>query len=292
MSGEEPFIKTAVVDEIRTVYYERGSGRALVLLHGMFGDYTDWETVLEQLSQNFRLIAPDLPGFGASGKPDVPYDSEFFVSWMHKFLSTVGVSKPVFVGNSFGGELAILYALAHPENVTGLVLASSGGMKFFSEADQALLREKFSIENLKALTPTAHEWIFRPIFAEQGEAWRRYLAKQNAKLERSDREEYARALHRSMLLAYTLYFDGKLRHLKIPVLLVWGDGDVVFPVELAQQALAKLPNGELVLLERAGHAPQLENPEGFVRAVERFVERFGSTDARGKYGSPDKHPIL
>lgn len=274
MIREEPFLKTVVIDGIRIVYYERGWGPALVLLHGMFGDYTDWETVLEPLSQNFRVIAPDLPGFGASDKPDVSYGSEFFVEWMHEFLGALGVSNPVLVGNSFGGELAILYALAHPQNVAGLVLASSGGMKFFTEAEQALLREKFSAENLKALTPTAHEWIFRPIFAEQGDVWRRYLAKQNAKLERSDRAEYARALHRSMLLAYTLYFDDKLRRLKMPVLLVWGDGDIVFPVALAQQALEKLPNGELVLLERAGHAPQLENPEGFSVAMKRFVERF------------------
>lgn len=272
MSGEVPFLNTVVTDGIRTVYYDRGSGAALVLLHGMFGDYTDWETILEPLSQNFRVIVPDLPGFGTSDKPDVLYDAEFFVGWIHKFLGEVGVSSAVLVGNSFGGEVAILYALANPKNVAGLVLASSGGMKFFTEAEQALLREKFSTENLKALTSTAHEWIFRPIFAEKGEAWRRYLAKQNAKLERSDRAEYALALHRSMLLAYTLYFGDKLRSLKVPVLLVWGDSDIVFPVALAQEALAKLPKGELVLLERAGHAPQLENPEGFVRAVERFAE--------------------
>lgn len=273
---------------IRTVYYERGTGPTLVLVHGMFGDYTDWETVLEPLSQNFRVVAPDLPGFGNSAKPDVAYDAEFFVNWMHAFIKALGVNEVVLVGNSFGGEISVLYALAHPVRSRRIVLVSSGGLRFYDEDERALLREKFSIDSLKSLTPEIHEWIFRPIFAEKGEAWLSYLRKQNAKLSRPDHAEYARALHHSMVLAFSLYFDNELQRLRVPVLLVWGDRDVVFPLPLAERALSKLRDGELVLLERAGHAPQLENPEGFVTAIQRFIVQSATVAGRLARGTAQK----
>lgn len=257
---------------IRTVYFERGSGPALVLLHGMFGDCGDWETVLEPLAETYRVIAPDLPGFGASAKPDVSYDAEFFLDWLDALFESLHVRKAVLVGNSFGGEIAILFALAHPEKVARLILVSSGGLRFYTENERNLIVEKFSVPNLKALTPAAHEFLFQTVFSQKGTAWRRYLEKQNAKLLRPDFAQYATALHRCMRLAFSLYFDQKLTRLRMPVLLIWGDGDVVFPIALAQRALKRIRNGELVLLEGGGHAPQLENPEAFVRAVERATQ--------------------
>lgn len=273
MSESAAYIHEVEAAGVRTVYYERGSGPPLVLVHGMFGDYTDWETVLVPLSQTFRVIAPDLPGFGVSEKPDVSYDAEFFVNWLHAFLDATKIEGAVLVGNSFGGEISVLYALAHPECVRKMVLASSGGLRFYSEAERAEIQSKFSAANLQLLTPDVHAWMFRTIFAEKGAAWRRYLDKQNAKLQRPDFNQYAEALHHAIVTAFSLYFENELIDLKMPVLLVWGDRDVVFPVPLAERALRLLPQGELVILEGAGHAPQLENPEGFVSAVERFVSR-------------------
>lgn len=287
MNDLAPYVHEIDAAGVRTVYYERGTGPTLVLVHGMFGDYTDWETVLEPLSRSFRVIAPDLPGFGNSEKPDVEYDADLFVRWMHALFQAHGVVEATLVGNSFGGEVAMLYALAHPEQVRRLVLVSSGGLRFYGEDERALIREKFSIENLKAVTPKIHEFIFRTVFAEKGPAWQRYLEKQNAKLARADYPEYARSLHRSMNLAFSLYFDEELSRLHMPVLLVWGDRDMVFPIPLAERALAKLRHGEFILLEGAGHAPQLENREGFAAAVERFAGK-GESVAPKAVGPVDR----
>ncbi len=272
MTTGVPHVHERAFAGIRTVYFDKGTGPVLVLLHGMFGDYSDWETVLQSLTQSFRVIAPDLPGFGASAKPETDYSQGFFVRWLDALLNTLHVHSAVMAGNSFGGEIAIVYAVAHPEKVERLVLVSSGGLRYYNEQERSLIREKFSVENLKLITPAAHEWMFQNVFAQKGTAWRRYLDKQNAKLSRPDRGEYAAALHKCILLAFSLYFDDELRRLKMPTLLIWGDGDLVFPIALAQRALNRLPNGELVLLEGAGHAPQLENPEAFVRALQRSTE--------------------
>ena len=107
--------------------WQGGEGRELVLIHGMFGDHLDWEPVLEPLSRSFRVTAPDLPGFGASPRNSRHrYDAELFVNAIRE---VTGGRRVTLVGNSFGGQVAMLYALAHPECVSALVLVSSGGFR-------------------------------------------------------------------------------------------------------------------------------------------------------------------
>jgi pimeloyl-ACP methyl ester carboxylesterase len=262
--------ETILVDGMNVSYRVEGSGQPLILLHGMAFSHDVWDRTIRQASKFFTVYAPDLPGFGQSEKPEAAYDASFFLNWLDAFMESVVGESAVVVGNSFGGEMAIPYAMAHPERVRKLVLVSSGGLRFYKEEEREVLREKFSVENLQKLTPAIQEWMFRPIFAERGEAWQRYLDKQNAKLAREDLAAYAVALHRSMVLAFTIYFEDELKALTMPVLLVWGDRDVVFPVALAERALGLLRKADLVMLEGAGHAPQLEDPAGFVRAVQRW----------------------
>ncbi len=255
----------------RIVYWEKGSGDPLVLIHGMFGDHLDWETVLEPLAESFRVVAIDLPGFGGSSKPRIAYTAEFFVETLHAFLALLGTQQPVLVGNSFGGEIAILYAIAHPENVSGLVLVSSGGFRLYTEDEKARIKEKFCIANLRLMNPAINEFVFAGVFARESEQRRRYIEKQNAKLTREDFPEYTEALFQCMVLAFNLYFEEELRSITSPVLLLWGDSDNVFPRTLAERALSLLPEARLQLLPQAGHAPQLEAPGEFVAAVQDFV---------------------
>lgn len=265
--------KVASVDVLGNTihYYEQGSGSSLVLIHGMFGDHTDWEPALDSLAQNFRVIAPDLPGFGLSDKPDIDYSADFFIRVLHGFLAAVDATPATLVGNSFGGELAILYTLQHPKDVNALILVSSGGLRPFSDQERQQIALKFSEADLAKLSPQIHEWIFAPIFARHTPHRERYMAKQNAKLQREDRAAYARALFRSMKLAAELDLLDRLKEIACPTLLVWGDADPVFPLEIAQAALDRLQSAELVIVPQASHALQLDAPEEFVDAVTRFL---------------------
>lgn len=269
-----PFLHDVVVEGCRIQYFDRGCGTVLVLIHGMFGDHLDWEPVLVPLSKSNRVIAVDLPGFGESEKPDEKYDKEFFVSKLRGFLNAIGVQRPVLVGNSFGGEIAILYTLEYSNDVAALVLVSSGGLRFYDESERKRIREAFSISNLRALSPAAHALMFSRVMSDMGPHSahsRRYLDRQNARLKRADYPEYTVAIHRSIETAFSLYFDEDLRRLSVPVLLAWGEGDAVFPVELAKAALGKLPNGQLALIPGGGHALQLERPAEFVSVLSRFL---------------------
>ena len=267
------------------VFYDRGSPAAsgpLLLIHGMFGDHLDWETVLEPLARpsysspgframNHRVIAVDLPGFGDSEKPERDYTAEFFLAVLDELLESLGVERAAVVGNSFGGIVATLYALAHPQKVERLVLVSSGGLRPFGGEERRLAVERLSEENLLALTPAAHRLMFPVIFAKTGEVQERYFAKQDAKLDRADYPAYVRALVSSIRLVLSTYMLERLREVRCPTLLLWGDSDTVFPVDLARQALERLPLGTLKIIPGGGHMLQADCPEEFVAAVEEFL---------------------
>ncbi len=255
----------------RIVYYDRGSGPALVLLHGMFGDHLDWEPVLAPLSATYRVIAPDLPGFGASDKPDRDYTPEFFVESLHELLMALDIPGFTLVGNSFGGSISILYTIAHPERVGSLVLVSSGGMRSYSDGEVAHVQQRFSEDNVRAITPSVQRMMLVPIFARESDHRERYLEKQAAKLSQPDFSSYARSLSRAACMAFPLFLRKRLAEIDCPTLLLWGDADVVFPPALARKAVEGLPNGRLTLLPDCGHVPQLDDPEAFVLAIRDFV---------------------
>src|ERR1051326_4820043 len=94
------FVTTRKLDQTEVCVYERGTGRPLLLIHGQFGDHLDWEPVLQPLSERYRVIAPDLPGFGDSSKPDASYSAEFFTRHLKLLLDALGVDRAAVAGNS------------------------------------------------------------------------------------------------------------------------------------------------------------------------------------------------
>lgn len=262
--------KRTVLSETINVY-DRGSGPPLILIHGMFGDYLDWEPVLEPLSVTHRVIAPDLAGFGDSSKPRRDYTAEFFIEILHELFSQLKIDRPILVGNSFGGQIAMLYALAHPENISKLILVNSGGFRRYSCEERAQVEARFTEPILASLTPQINAFLFGGVFTKQSETSVRYLAKQNAKLERPDFPAYAHALAGSIRLSLASYLIDRLPEITCPTLLLWGEHDLVLPVDQARLALTKLPNATLITLPTCGHAPQLECPASFLEATREFL---------------------
>jgi len=256
----------------RIACFDRGEGDALLLIHGMFGDHLDWEPVLEPLSRRHRVVAPDLPGFGDSEKPDCEYTEEIFTSALEGLLSGLEIQRATVVGNSFGGILAQIFALRCPERVDRLILVGSGGFRRRSTEEGRTALERFNEQTIRAMTPELIRQIFAPVFARQSPERERYIERQIGKLARPDYPAYARAIERSIQLALRLYTLDRLAEIRVPVLLLWGEKDLPVPLAEAQLALAQLRHGRLEVFAGCGHAPQLEDPAAFVRAVEAFTE--------------------
>ena len=263
--------KTLKVAGEEICYYEAGQGSTVVLIHGMFGDFLDWEPVLGPLARAHHVIALDLPGFGRSSKPDRDYTGDFFVSILRQFLVALNVGEAAVIGNSFGGQMAVLYAVTHPESVAKLVLVDSGGFQRYTPDEIALTETRFGEPVIAGLTPEINSLLFAPVFAQSSTMSAQHIDRQNAKLKRSDYAAYARAIARNIHLSLVTYLLDRLPEVKCPTLLVWGEKDSVLPIAQAEAALARLANGTLVILPNCGHMPQLDDAGAFVGAVERFL---------------------
>jgi 2-hydroxy-6-oxonona-2,4-dienedioate hydrolase len=266
------YISTRTVGSAKIYFYDRGQGTALVLIHGMFGDFLDWEPVLEPLSQSHRVIAVDLPGFGNSSKPRREYTADFFVSTLEELFTQLGLREIILMGNSFGGQIAILYTLHHPKKVAKLVLVDSGGFRAIPEEEASSVAARLGAPVIASLTPEIHALLFAPVFTQPSEASRLYVQKQNEKLQQADYPAYAESVASSIRLSLSVYLLDQLPEIECPTLLVWGEKDFVLPVEQARQALSKLPHGELKVIAGCGHAPQLECSEAFLRAIRDFIQ--------------------
>jgi len=120
---EEKFVK---IDENKIRYLETGSGEPLVLVHGLGASAERWEYVIPLFERNYRVIVPDLIGFGYSDKPLVDYTPEFFSDFLGKFLQEIKIEKPMLIGSSLGGQVTVEYA-SNNDSIKKLILASPSG---------------------------------------------------------------------------------------------------------------------------------------------------------------------
>src|SRR6202011_4172776 len=117
------FINAGGID---TFYLEAGSGPAVILLHGLGATNASMLPTLWNLARDHRVLAPDLPGFGESGKPIRDYNADFFATWLSSFMDAAGVTRAHLVGNSLGGRVALETALKIPRRIDRLVLLAPG----------------------------------------------------------------------------------------------------------------------------------------------------------------------
>lgn len=267
-------LKTACIDGQDICYFDSGDGPVLLLIHGMYGDHTDWEPVLRPLAEHHRVIALDLPGFGLSSKPHVDYSADFFVSALEAFLKHLEVPKAIFVGNSFGGIICMLYALAHPERTSGLVLIDSGGFYEWSPQEREDAQSRFRKERLRKLSPEIHRRLFGSIFVNgPSSVASAYMSKQDKKLIRADFEQYVHAIHSSVQLALDEVLLDRLPEIKCPVLILQGAKDEIVKMEWVKEGASRFLNAQMKVVDDCGHVPQLESPQEVVRLMSEFMSK-------------------
>ncbi len=264
---------------IKARYWRSGSGPPLVLLHGIGGSLEAWYRNIPTLSAGHEVIALELPGCGRTTAPPVyPKDTlGMFAQFAADELDRIGVQRAVWVGSSLGGAVAIEYALRFPQRVEALILVSSAGMS----TDIGW--------PLRFLTiPGLGEWLSRPSRVTSERSLRGIVA--DPAVITDDEIDTAFQLAQlpgaqhaflAMLRVYCSFFGlkrseikrivGGLGQIEVPVLLVWGDRDVIVPVESMQTALRHLRQAQAAILPGAGHLPYVEQPEAFNRLLLEFV---------------------
>jgi pimeloyl-ACP methyl ester carboxylesterase len=277
-----PRARTVRALEIDTFYLEAGEGPAVVLLHGLGATNASMLPTLAELAPDHRVLAPDLPGFGDSGKPVRAYDPAFYATWLRAFLDALGVERAILIGNSMGGRISLEMGLVAPERVDRLVLyAPSLAFKKFREATSLvrILAAELAAMPLAIPRPLVMATL-RMMFARPerlNDAWYDAAADEFQRV-------FASALGRMAFFSaarqiYLEEADGeqgfweRLRGLVTPALFLWGDCDQLVPWRFSRHVEAVLPDVDSVVLGDCGHVPQFEQPERTHRLVRAFLAR-------------------
>lgn len=254
---------------------EAGQGSPLILIHGFLVSHREYEDIIDPLARRFRVIAPDLPGFGESEKPSptrYPYGLETFAEAIADLIAAFGVGRAAIMGHSMGAAVALTLAADHPELVQRLVLEDAlcypfppsikaripllpiiGGIVFKQLYGRALFRAYFRDD------------VFRPGADFPLARIDRHYDLFNTPSAR----ESAYAVMRAIL--DTRPVVARVTRVTAPSLVVWGREDRLFPVASAQRLARELPSARLEIMD-AGHSPHEERPEEFVALCTEFLE--------------------
>jgi len=266
--------------DIDTFFLEAGSGPPVVLLHGLGATNASMLPPLWDLARDHRVLAPDLPGFGGSGKPIRSYDFPFFAKWLRDFLDAVGIQKAVLIGNSLGGRIALEAGLSLPDRVDRMVLLCPSPA--FLRGRQAvplvkLLRPELALVPM-LLTHRAVVEVARSMFSKPDRLrseWYDSFADEFLRVFASPRGRVAFfSAARQVYLEKPSGEDGfwdRLPALKRPALFVWGEKDRLVPARFAHHIGQALPNCESVVLKDCGHVPQYEFPAETNRLIRDFL---------------------
>ncbi len=267
-----------MIDRDTGLYFRQyGSGKPVLLLHGIGVTSFTWRYVVEPLSRNKKVILVDLKGFGRSPKP---FDDRYSISdqarIVARFIKSQKLQDLSIVGHSLGGGVALLLASSEVgvrEAVSRLVLIDSAGYRQHLPFFLRTLRTP--LVNRLALTLLPDEFNVKTALKAA------YF--DDAKISTEQLSEYARDLRtpegRTALIrsAEQLFpkqlksITSRYKDILVPVLIIWGAQDRVIPLRVAKQLATAIPNSRITVIENCGHMPQEETPEKILDELIGFL---------------------
>lgn len=255
-----------------TNYHDAGTGSPVVLLHGSgagVSGWANWRGQIPVFGQTFRVLVPDLIGFGYTERPQ-GYNYRFMESWVEQilaFLDALKLDKVDLVGNSFGGSLSLALAVRAPERIRRIVLMGSGGVseKVTPELEQ-LWGYTPSVENMKAIMQIMayNQDLVTTELAEM-----RYRASMRPGIQETF--EHLFPPPRQRWLDAQAQREDDLRVLPHQVLIVHGREDRVVPLSGSHKLAELIPNSQLHVFGKCGHWTMIEQRDRFNRLVLDFL---------------------
>ena len=264
------------VDGMDIHYAAAGSGTPIVFLHGLGASCVTWEENIGPLSERFAVYAPDIPGHGDSVKLGVEYNTDAGVSFILGFLDAIDAPIAALAGSSMGGLITLLTGLSHPERVSHLVLINTAGFGREIAGYLRVMSLPFLGELLEGPTHRSAKAMMRLVFGPRKE----YPEELFQELVRTrslpgGRDAVLKSLRQGVDLfgikrRYRLL--DSLRDLQMPLMIVWGALDPVFPPKQAHAAAEAAPEARFLFFPNAGHWPHMEEAERFNAEVTAFLE--------------------
>ena len=247
------------VNTLRWHYLHGGTGPTLVLVHGFGADADHWLKIAPKLSRHFRIIAPDLIGFGSSSEGnDLSFDISSQAGRLSAFLNALSIERCIIAGSSMGGWIASVLAARYPEKISALWLLAPLGV---NDCRKGPLLEAIDTDNhspLKAENFVEFEQrVLRPMFFG------------SPKLPRPLRMYYWHRAEQRNARAHTIFSEARgerphlettIEDIEVPILLHWGRQDQAVDVSGANTLCKRSAKITAHLLSNTGHLPMLEKP--------------------------------
>lgn len=263
--------RNLVVDGLDVHLAEAGSGAPLLLIHGLGGPQM-WRRVLDPLAEEFRVISIDLPGFGDSAPPHLPYTSADYCSLLLRVLELLHCHRPVVAGISYGGQIAATFAQLHADHCSGLILIDSTGLWPASTFPRrqlpwtllaALLEH--AILPSERLTSLFGRFSFHDLSNRPPDLCRTF---HRQILGAGRRKTWVNAFRN--VLDEAAGFRGVLQAINVPALILWGADDRLVPVRWAYEFSRLLARSQMLVVHECSHSLPLEKPAQMCEAIVRF----------------------
>ncbi len=240
-------------------YLESGEGVPIIILHGLLGDLSNFDSTIDHFSDlGYQVLMPELPIYTL---PLLKTNVKNLSTFVRKFALYKGLEKYVLLGNSLGGHVALYHTKLYPDHVAGLVLTGSSGLYENSMGESYPKRGDFEYIKKKA----------QEVFYDPETATPEIIA-----------DVYETLNNRIKLIKTIAIAKSAIRHnmapdlpnMTMPSCLIWGKNDIVTPPVVAEEFHSLLPNSELYWIDKCGHAPMMEHPAEFNKILENWIVKY------------------
>ena len=257
--------KTIEIDGNAIRYIEEGTSEEnLLLIHGLGASAERWEHVIPQFAKNYRVLVPDLIGFGLSDKPLVDYTTDYLSDFIRKFLKKLNINSVSIIGSSLGGQIGAEFTYQNNSMVEKLVLISPSGI-------------------MKHSTPALDAYVMAALYPSDSSASNAFQIMSGSKnIDKKTIKGFVQRMklpNAKMAFMSTLLglkdaeiISEKLVSIKSPTLIIWGENDPIIPIKYAQSFVSEIDDCRFVKMENCGHTPYVEVPDKFYKIVSDFLK--------------------
>ncbi|NNC44933.1 MAG: alpha/beta hydrolase [Winogradskyella sp.] len=239
-------------------YIEVGEGTPIIVLHGLMGGLSNFDSVTNFFSDNgYKVIIPELPIYTMSL---IKTNVKSFANYLKAFIDFKGLDDVILLGNSLGGHIGLYHTKMYPEKIKALVITGSSGLYESAMGSGYTKRSDYEVIKKKA----------QDVFYDPEVATKEIVD-----------EVYETVNDRNKLIKTLAIAKSAIRHnmakdlpkMTTPTCIIWGKNDTVTPPEVAKEFHELLPNSELFWIDKCGHAAMMEHPDEFNTILNKWLQK-------------------